>query len=107
MVKQMENHSLPFVVKKIKKAENQDGNYYLFGTKCILVTKQDDDTLVVQEEKSYGQIDFQSFIAKNKDQEWVKIKRMLKGTHTHLQQKDDPVLAICEMMEEMWLKQLE
>lgn len=38
MVKQLQNESLPFVVKKIKKVPDEDANYYLFGTKCILVT---------------------------------------------------------------------
>jgi len=66
--------SLPFVVKKIRKAADKEGNYYLFGTKCILVTAMDGgDILVVKEEKSFGEIDFKSFVAKNKDSEWSNI----------------------------------
>lgn len=47
MVKQMQSESLPFIVKKIKKADEQDGNYYLFGTKCILVTAMDGGEILV------------------------------------------------------------
>ena len=71
---------------------DKDGNYYLFGTKCIFVTAMDGgQILVVKEEGSYGEIDFQSFIANNKDAEWSAIQRMLKTTHAHLQERDDPV----------------
>ena len=59
MVKQLQGETLPFVVKKIKQVVEQDGNYYLFGTKCILVTAMDGgEILVVKEEKSHGEIDF-------------------------------------------------
>ena len=108
MTKQLQSVSLPFVVKKIRKAEEKDGNYYLFGTKCILVTAMDGgEILVVKEEKSFGEIDFQSFVAKNKDSEWNNIQRMLKTTHAYLQEKPDPVQGLCEVMEELWLKQLD
>ena len=74
MVRQMQTENLPFVVKKIKKAEDQEGNYYLFGTKCILVTAMDGgDILVVKEQKGHGEIDFISFMAQEKDDQWSKI----------------------------------
>lgn len=62
---------------------------------------------MVKEQGSHGEIDFYSFIAKNKDDEWNKIKRSLNTTHAYLQDKDDPVKALSEVMEDLWLSQLE
>ena len=96
------------VIKKIKKADDDKGNHYLFGTKCILVTAMDGgDILVVKEEKSHGEMDFQSYISKNRDAEWNHIKRMLKTTHANLQSEEDPVKALGEVFEKIWLKELE
>lgn len=108
MIQQTQNVEIPFIIKKIRKAEDDKGNYYLFGTKCILVTAMDGgDILVVKEEKSHGEIDFQSYISKNRDAEWNHIKRMLKTTHANLQGEDDPVKALSEVFEKIWLKELD
>ena len=55
---------------KVKKSEEQEGNYYIFGTKCLYVTEMDGgEILVVKEEKSHGgEMDFGAYVAKNKDE---------------------------------------
>ena len=57
-------------MRKIKKDEDSEGNYYLFGTKCIFVTEMDGgEILVVKEKKGGGdEMDFGSYVAKNKDE---------------------------------------
>ena len=91
---------------KVKKSEEQEGNYYIFGTKCLYVTEMDGgEILVVKEEKSHGgEMDFGSYVAKNKDEEWDHIKRMLKSTNAHLLEKEDPLSALADVMEEAWSK---
>ena len=42
------------------------------------------DILVVKEQKGHGEIDFVSFMAQEKDDQWSKIQRYLKTTHAFL-----------------------
>lgn len=63
------------------------------------------DILVVKEKNSAGgEMDFGSYVAKNKDEEWNNIQRMLKSTHARLQKMQDPVEALADEMQAAWLK---
>ena len=63
------------------------------------------EILVVKEKKGGGdEMDFGSYVAKNKDEQWNHIQRMLKSTHAHLQKKEDPVEALADEMQGIWLK---
>lgn len=111
--------SIPFPVIKLESEEMKNENNdveqeeigeskYLFGTRLLFVKEYDEDMLVVRENRSYGQSDFDSYVAANVDKEWNHIQKLLRTSHKHLpQQHKDPVQALSDIFVEIYKRQFE
>jgi len=83
--------SLPVPLRKLVRNKDDDGAWYIFGTKLILIQEFDDELLSVKEWKSHGEHNFMSYFASQSEPEWTKIQNMLRTSHQHLLSHANPV----------------
>jgi len=69
VVEVLQEVSLPFPVQKIARVD--DGAWYVFGTKLLLIQEYDETLLMVKEYKSHGEEHFPAYLDANAENQWI------------------------------------
>lgn len=62
----------------------------------LLISEFDDDLLMVREYKSHSDEHFPAYMQANTEAQLEKMQGMLRTTHQHLLEEEDPVQALVE-----------
>lgn len=63
VVQEMSSLSMPFPLVKIKDDAQEEGAWYVFGSKLILIKEYDEDLLMLREYKSHSDEHFNDYMA--------------------------------------------
>lgn len=80
IIEDLNDISLPFPMQKFCPDKENDGAWYVFGTKAVLVREYDEDVLMLREYKSYSDEHFKSYVGAQVEAEWKHIQMLLQTT---------------------------
>lgn len=91
VVEDLKGISVPFPIQKFCEDNEKGGNWYVFGTKAVLVREVDQEHLMVREYMTQDDNEFRNYILAKVESEYREIKRLLQTSFQHLLSEVDPV----------------
>jgi len=96
---------LNYPVRKLFYDEAMGGNYYVFGSKVILLRVNTQGAFVVRVHKAKEEQLLSTFLATSLPQEYDAIVAALKGPKRTLADRDDPISALADEVESLFRRE--
>ena len=93
-------------MRKLFADEAAGGNYYVFGSKVILLRVNSEGIFVVRVNKAKEEYPLSTFLSTSIPQEYDEIIQALKGPKRALVDRDDPVSALADEVESLFRREL-
>ena len=101
----LEGQQLKFPLRKLFYDEGMGGNYYVYGSKVILLKVNPQGTFVVRIHKTKDEQMLSTFLATTLRQEHDAILQLLKGPKKNLLDRDDPITALSNEVESLFRRE--
>jgi hypothetical protein len=101
----LQSATLNYPVRKLFYNEESGGNYYVFGSKVILLRVNSSGAFVVQNTKTKEESPLTAFLSANVSKEYEVILDLLKSTKRSLMERDDPVIAVADETESLFRRE--
>lgn len=101
----LQSATLNYPIRKLFYNEESGGNYYVFGSKVILLRVNSSGAFVVQNTKTKEESPLAAFLSANVNKEYEVILDLLKSTKRSLMERDDPVIAVADETESLFRRE--
>jgi hypothetical protein len=101
----LQGASLNYPVRKLFFDEESGGNFYLYGSKIILLRVNASGAFVVLDHRTKEESPLSSFLTANITKEYDVILDLLKGNKRSLMDRDDPVIALADEAESLFRRE--
>jgi hypothetical protein len=101
----LQSATLNYPVRKLFYNEESGGNYYVFGSKVILLRVNSSGAFVVQNTKTKEESPLTAFLSANVSKEYEVILDLLKSTKRSLMERDDRVIAVADETESLFRRE--